>query len=110
MTCRSPLVFNRNTGACDYEYNAPCSDPFRKAECPPHGTGNFPGSWCFEYIFCYDGALIGKYECGEGLYFDEYWGNCMPDYYGYCVRPTGFVPPRVKNGKSRKNVNANVIE
>lgn len=113
MTCRSPLVFNRNTGACDLPENAPCSEPINTPNCPVGGTGNFPGQFCWTFIFCFDGTQMGdEFECPLGWKFDESINDCTEDPDGTCVRPSlDFIPPRVKNGimrKQKKEINIKI--
>lgn len=104
MTCRSPLVFNRNTGACDHESNAPCSDVIITPTCPPTGSGNFPGRFCWSFIFCHEGNQHGdEFDCPSGFKFDATEGDCIEDAANECIRASfEFIPPKVKNGVSRK--------
>ncbi|CAG9811291.1 unnamed protein product [Chironomus riparius] len=79
-SCREPLVFNRNTGTCDFADRAPCN-PFGSAPagCPVGANGNYPGETCYSFILCENGAITGRFNCGTGLLFDQTERQCIPD-------------------------------
>lgn len=113
MICRSPLLFNRNTGTCDHADNAPCGEPVNIPTCPEVGNGFFPGSFCYSYIFCFEGEQFGdEMNCPTGWKFDEAVGDCVDDPTGQCVRPVSndFIVPKVKNGVSRKSKKEFVVK
>ncbi|XP_070508718.1 uncharacterized protein [Chironomus tepperi] len=103
-TCREPLVFNRNTGTCDFDTRAPCT-PFetQPAGCPAGANGNFPGSTCYTFILCENGQISGTFVCGEGLFFDQAAGQCIVDAGNTCPRATEV--QRVKNVQTLTGVN-----
>ena len=106
MSCPQNLVFNRNTGTCDYESRAPCTPFISTPDCPRDGVGFFPGKTCYKYMFCNNGELFGEWTCIHGWHFDADRGECVEDYYGVCHRY--FEGSRVKNGK--RNVEIKSIE
>lgn len=112
MSCRAPLVFNRNTGGCDHASNAPCSPPVVNVECPPVGNGKFPGRNCWSYLFCFEGTEHGQFECPIGWKFDEAEADCVEDLAGTCIRPSlDFEVPKVKNGviqKAKKGITVTI--
>ena len=115
LDCRSPLVFNRNTGTCDHETNAPCdSEVVNDPSCPSNFTGFIQGRLCFIKILCWEGTQVGgEMECATGWAFDKVKQDCIPDPDGTCVRPgLDFMVPRVKNGvgrkQSRKQINIQI--
>jgi hypothetical protein len=77
-TCREPLVFNRNTGTCDFADRAPCT-PFGSTGCQPGANGHFPGSNCYTFILCKNGEISGTFVCGTGLYFNPEAQQCVVD-------------------------------
>lgn len=101
--CTPPLVFNRNSGTCDFEQNAPCEVHGEGGggggplpTCEPGATGTFPGRTCYEFIFCFDGIMSGPFHCGPGLIFDQSAGGCVIDTAGACPRTRLLTIPRAK--------------
>lgn len=82
-TCRTPLVFNRNSGTCDFVDFAPCST---FDECPSIGNGRFPSNRCYAFIFCFEGVKHGEFECPMGWMFNESVTDCVEDIHGVCTR------------------------
>ena len=104
-TCREPLVFNRNTGTCDFADRAPCT-PFGSTPsgCPAGANGNYPGDTCYSFILCENGSITGRFVCGTGLLFDQAAKNCVEDTDPpKCVRTTQI--QRVKTEKTLTGFN-----
>lgn len=105
-TCREPLVFNRNSGTCDFVDRAPCNPPgggSTPSVCPPGETGNFPGDTCYTFVLCENGEVAGTFVCGKGLYFDQEAKQCIVDTTGSC--PRTFEIQRVKTVKTLTRFN-----
>lgn len=103
-TCREPLVFNRNSGTCDFAERAPCNPSGGATpSCPPGETVNIVGDTCYTFILCINGEASGTFTCGTGLYFDETAGQCVEDTAGTCIRTTKI--QRVKTVKTLTGFN-----
>ncbi|XP_070508504.1 uncharacterized protein [Chironomus tepperi] len=88
-SCAYGLVFNRNTGQCDYSSNAPCTRVSLPVVCPANYTGFYPGFQCYEYVYCQDGDVLLKLQCSDRMYFDWEAKSCLYDDYGICPRTKG---------------------
>lgn len=73
LTCREPLLFDRNSGTCVDATFAPCGAVNNPPgpQCPPSETGFFPfPNSCTKFIFCLNGDLRSKHECQDGWHFN----------------------------------------
>jgi len=104
-TCRDPLVFNRNSGTCDFAERAPCAAGSGGTPppptCAPGATENVAGDTCYNFILCVNGEVAGTFNCGPGLLFDAEAKQCVEDTANTC--PRTFEIQRVKNVYTLKN-------
>ncbi|GFY64134.1 putative chitinase 3 [Trichonephila inaurata madagascariensis] len=72
-TCSKTLVFNPDTGTCDYEYRTTCSS--RSPQCTVmNGNLPVPGN-CSLYYHCIAGVSYDK-QCKPGYHFSVNSGKC----------------------------------
>ncbi|XP_025830443.1 probable chitinase 10 isoform X2 [Agrilus planipennis] len=79
--CPKGLLFSLK-GFCDYPSNVNCGSrtfpniPYQSTECPGLNGAFRDRMNCRKYIICSLNAVIARYECPEGLYFNEAIGVC----------------------------------
>ena len=82
---------------CDFSANAACDEVLLPPRCSAGSTGFFPGTRCFEFIYCQNGSILLNLTCQDGMYFNAEATSCLFDTGNTCPRTRGIVESSEKN-------------